>query len=58
MKPMTHSKTPRRLALALLALALGTGAAAAQAPVQNTGDWLPVTIVYNSDVVGKIDPCG
>ena len=44
--------------LALLALFLSATLAPVPSSAQDAGDWLPVTIVYNSDVGGKIDPCG
>ncbi len=46
------------LAALAAALLLGGLVAADSIRAQDTGDWKSVTIVYNSDVVGKIDPCG
>lgn len=46
------------LALILTALVLAAIDAAPEARAQNAPDWKPVTIVYNADVVGKIEPCG
>lgn len=45
-------------ALALLVLVAFAPPAALETAAQDAGDWTPVTIVYNSDVIGRIDPCG
>jgi hypothetical protein len=60
---MTSATRPRAgaaiLALVLLA-ALAAGTAGAPAPVRAEGDdtWVPVSLLYHSDVKGKIEPCG
>lgn len=54
----TQIKSARTTLLVLLALCMSATLSPAQAPAQDAGDWLPVTIVYNSDVGGKIEPCG
>ena len=46
------------LVLVLAILAVVLGAAAEEARAQATDDWVPVTIIYNSDVQGKVEPCG
>ncbi len=44
--------------LALLVLVSSTPPAALESSAQDAGTWAPVKIVYNSDVIGKIEPCG
>ena len=58
MVSIMHEKSVWAFMLALLALGLNVAPTVAQAPGQDAGNWLPVTIVYNADVGGKIDPCG
>jgi len=53
-----HVRTVRGGLLALLALFMSASLAPVPSSAQDAADWLPVTIVYNSDVGGKIDPCG
>ena len=51
---------PRRVRAGLL-LALLTAAALVPAavPAQDAdADWKPVTVLYQTDVKGKIEPCG
>lgn len=45
------------LVVVAAALAAGTLAATASGPQPNRA-WKPVTLVYLSDVKGKIEPCG
>jgi hypothetical protein len=45
------------LLVAAGALAAGTGAAPAPAP-KSQQNWKNVTVLYLSDVKGKIEPCG
>ena len=49
-----------RLALALLVLgAVGSLGAARPSLAQGADEtWKPLTIVYTSDIKGKIEPCG
>ena len=56
---MTKSDTRagRMVLLFILALMLAATAAPAQEPDADA-DWKPVTVLYMSDVKGKIDPCG
>ncbi|MBC8424175.1 hypothetical protein H8E07_08640 [bacterium] len=58
MDSITNAKKVWLGLLALLILLLSAPPAAVVTSAQETGDWSPVTIVYNSDVVGKIEPCG
>ena len=47
--------------LAALALLVGLGSLTAARPALAQGDdeaWVPVTIVFSSDVKGHIEPCG
>jgi hypothetical protein len=58
---MNTSKNPLGLfALVLMAvafqLALPAGAAAQEEP--EGGDWKNVTLIYGTDIKGKIEPCG
>jgi hypothetical protein len=47
------------LLVAAGALAAGTGAAPAPAPApRSQHDWKNVTLLYLSDIKGKIEPCG
>jgi hypothetical protein len=49
---------PGVLMLVMCGLLLGGLLTSSRIQAQDTGDWKPVTIVYNSDIIGKIDPCG
>ena len=49
---------PGVLMLVMCGLLLGGRLTSSRIQAQDTGDWKPVTIVYNSDIIGKIDPCG
>ncbi len=44
--------------LVMIGLLLGGLIPSSETHAQDPGQWKPVTIVYNSDVGGKIDPCG
>jgi|GEM_PF-2184128 len=44
--------------IALLTLSVGGPDIAQAADEAKGGDWKDITLVYTSDVVGKIDPCG
>ena len=49
-----------RFALALLVM-LGLGMTTASRPSLAQGDdesWAPLTVIYTSDIKGKVDPCG
>jgi len=58
MDSITNAKKVWLGLLALLVLVLSVPPAVVPTSAQETGNWSPVTVVYNSDVVGKIDPCG
>jgi len=49
---------PWALMLVMCGLLLGGLLTSSRIQAQDTDDWKPVTIVYNSDIIGKIDPCG
>ena len=49
---------PWALMLVMGGLLLGGLLTSPRIQAQDTGGWKPVTIVYNSDIIGKIDPCG
>jgi hypothetical protein len=54
-----NARPVRTLLLLILLLALAAAVAAAQAQDQEElPDWMPVTVLYMSDVKGKIEPCG
>ena len=58
---MTKSDTRAGRVVLLFVLALMLAAMAAPALAQESesdADWLPVTLLYMSDVKGKIEPCG
>jgi len=60
---MRYPQRLRRLVgvVTSLVLLLGVGGLTAARPAlaQDTGEsWVPVTIVYSSDVKGHIEPCG
>jgi len=52
----------RRATLWLLVLGCGLGAVILAAPhpavAQDREAWVPITILYNSDVKGYVEPCG
>ncbi|MFO7654265.1 MAG: hypothetical protein R6X25_10650 [Candidatus Krumholzibacteriia bacterium] len=54
--------TRERLAVPALLLALvvlaGSPTAAFAQPVAREDAWVPVVLVYHSDVKGKVEPCG
>ena len=58
MSDMSGSCRLGGIALLLAILAVGLGVAAGEARAQATDDWVPVTIIYNSDVQGAIEQCG
>ncbi len=58
MPSLTHKKSVWAFMLVMLALGSHITPTLAQAPEPGNDEWLPVTIVYNSDVIGKIEPCG
>ena len=49
-----------RLALALLVLGVIGAAGSARPSLAQGADetWVPLTIIYSSDIKGKIEPCG
>ena len=49
---------PWALMLVICGLLLGGLLSTSQSLAQDPGEWKPVTIVYNSDIIGKIEPCG
>jgi hypothetical protein len=59
---MLHFRWPAagRLVLALVAVgALGVFGSARPSLAQGDDDaWVPLTVVYTSDIKGKIEPCG
>jgi hypothetical protein len=57
MRKIVKRKTAGPALLTLLALWLCAGALPVLAQ-EAAESWLPVTIVYNGDVQGKIEPCG
>ena len=60
---MPQKRWPLAGRLALMLLAIGVlGVAAAPRPslAQENADgtWVPLTVIYTSDIKGKIEPCG
>ena len=49
---------PALIAILAITLPLVAVAPSLSADEAKGGDWQEVTLVYTSDVVGKIDPCG
>ena len=60
MLDMRRSATIGRFGLALLVM-LGLGLTTVSRPSLAQGNdesWAPVTVIYTSDIKGKIEPCG
>ncbi len=49
---------PWALMLVICSLLLSGLLSSSNSYAQDPGEWKPVTIVYNSDIIGKIEPCG
>lgn len=52
------NRSLRLTMLCLLALVLVSATAPAFAEQEENAEWKPVTVLYMSDVKGKIEPCG
>lgn len=59
--PEGNETMTKRTVLATMtaALVLGTAAGGAQWRAQAANaDWQPLTLIYQTDIKGKVDPCG
>ena len=58
-REMRSGRPVRAMVLLLLAMLLATVLVPAAAPAQDENPtWKPVTVIYQTDVKGKIEPCG
>ena len=58
-REMRSGRPVRAMVLLLLAMLLATVLVPAAAPAQDEdAAWKPVTVIYQTDVKGKIEPCG